>query len=125
MITDSKGTILSDIGASLKAMGYDIQVLNLLDLKHSNTYNPFAYFKDNLDIVKFAEQIITTDLTGETNRQDSNGPFWTKAAATLIEAVIFFVFEFLPKEKQNMASVIKLFDLINQKEGSLTMSYYL
>lgn len=115
VITDSKGTILSDIGASLKAMGYDIQVLNLLNLKHSITYNPFSYFKDNLDVVKFADQVISTDLTGQINRQRSNGPFWTKAAATLIQAIIFFVREFLPKENYNMASVIKVFDIMDQK----------
>lgn len=114
VIADSKGTILSDIGASLRAMGYDIQVLNLLDLKHSNTYNPFNYFKDELEVTRFAEQIVTNDTAGETNRQDQNGPFWNKAATTLIQALIFFVQEFLPEKERNMATVVKIFDLLDQ-----------
>lgn len=120
VIADSKGTILSDVGASLKAMGYDIQVLNLLDLKHSSTYNPFNYFKNELDVVHFAEQVVVTDTDGETNHRDgSNGPFWNKAASTLIQAIIFFVQEFLPKEEQNMATVVKIFDMLDQKSTAI------
>ena len=119
IIADSKGTILSDLGASLKAMGYDIQVLNLLDLKHSNTYNPFNYFKSEFDVTRFAEQLVTTDTAGETNRQNDNGPCWDKAATTLISAIIFFVQEFLPTKEQNLAAVVKIFDLIDQDSENL------
>ena len=49
VVADAKGDILRDTGASLKEMGYKIQVLNLVDLQHSNTYNPLAYLNDPLD----------------------------------------------------------------------------
>ena len=49
VVADAKGDILRDTGASLKKMGYKIQVLNLVDLQHSNTYNPLAYLNDPLD----------------------------------------------------------------------------
>lgn len=83
VIADSKGTILADLGASLKSMGYSIQVLNLIDLKYSNTYNPFNYFKTEFDVARFAEQIVTSDTAGEINRNDNNGVFWNKSAVSL------------------------------------------
>lgn len=41
VIADAKGDILADTGRSLQAQGYQLQVLNLVDLQHSMTYNPF------------------------------------------------------------------------------------
>lgn len=64
VIADAKGDILADVGASLKKMGYQIQVLNLVDLKHSMTYNPILNMKSNLDVINFAHQVMISDVSG-------------------------------------------------------------
>ena len=107
VVADAKGDILRDTGASLKKMGYKIQVLNLVDLQHSNTYNPLAYLNDSLDYLQFADQVITSDVTGFHSAKDSRqDPFWDTAAETLLQALIYFVKEFLPEDQQNMGGAI-------------------
>lgn len=114
VVADAKGDILAHTGESLKKMGYSIQVLNLVDLKHSMTYNPLDYMENDLDVISFGEQVLTTQLSGHIQNDSHQDPFWNKSAATLLSALVSFVKEFLPKEKQNMASINTLFSLINQ-----------
>ena len=47
VITDPKGEILETQGEMLKKNGYKIKVFNLVDMEHSNSYNPFKYIRDD------------------------------------------------------------------------------
>lgn len=113
VVADAKGEILADTGVALKKAGYDIRVLNLVDLKHSMTYNPLNHLYDDLDLTAFADSIITS-----TNHEDRNfgqqDPFWINAPKELLEALIAFVQEFYPLEQQNMNAVISLFNRLNE-----------
>ena len=94
-------------------MGYNIQVLNLVDLAHSMTYNPLANMESALDVRSFADQVLlsTTDGIKIHGNQD---PFWNKSAATLLCALIYFTQEFLPKNEQNMSTVTRLYNAVNK-----------
>lgn len=114
VIADAKGDILRNIGASLIKMGYKLQVINLVDLKHSMTYNPLNYANDQLSIMHFADKVVSSDITGKmSTKNSSQDPFWDNAAEDLLESLIFFVKEFLPLKEQNMASVINLYNIVN------------
>lgn len=121
VVADAKGEILADTGATLKKAGYDIRVLNLVDLKHSMTYNPLSHLYDDLDLTAFADSIITSTNHGERSfsRED---PFWVNAPKELLEALIAFVQEFYPSEQQNMNAVISLFNRLNEHTKPLDES---
>lgn len=106
VIADAKGSILSEIGPSLKQMGYNLQVLNLVNLDHSMTFNPLANLHSDQDVVKFAEQVMTTDVAGRTNTGQKIDVFWKNAAEALFEAIIFFIRDELPEEEQTMLRLI-------------------
>ena len=42
VVTDPSGELVKSTGNFLKKMGYKIKIFNISDMKHSNTYNPFA-----------------------------------------------------------------------------------
>lgn len=42
--------MLRDIGHYLELMGYKVIVLNLVDMDHSDGYNPFAYIRSDEDM---------------------------------------------------------------------------
>lgn len=119
VIADAKGDILADTGMSLRAQGYRLQVLNLVDLKHSMTYNPLAYMHSQLDVVAFAHQVIGADITGDDHHRGFDDPFWTNAPATLLEALIMFTKEFLPASEQTMGTVTRLFELIDRTDEDI------
>lgn len=46
VVTDPKGELLRSCGRLLQKAGYEIRVFNLIDMAHSNNYNPFNYVYD-------------------------------------------------------------------------------
>ena len=43
----------------LKKNGYNVKVLNLIDMAKSDGYNPFRYIREENDVVKLVTNIIT------------------------------------------------------------------
>lgn len=61
IITDPKGEILRSTGAMLKANGYNVKVINLLEMDKSDCYNPFSYIREET----FQFQVTGTKLEVE------------------------------------------------------------
>ena len=80
VITDPKGTILPDVGTLLLKKGkYVIKILNLKDFSKSLHYNPLAYVKTELDILKFSNMLIET-----TKAPDEKQDFLGKGRTTAL-----------------------------------------
>lgn len=75
-ILDCKGELLRDCGGLLKRQGYEIKVVDLLNMEKSHCYNPFAYLKNDNDVQK-----MVTNLFKATTPKgsQSNDPFWDTA----------------------------------------------
>lgn len=50
IVLDCKGEILRDTGGLLEASGYNIKVLDLINMEKSHCYNPFDYLRNDNDI---------------------------------------------------------------------------
>ena len=61
--TDPKGEILRSCGQMLKDNGYNVKVINLLEMDKSDGYNPFSYIREETDVVKL---ITKYSLQGTT-----------------------------------------------------------
>ena len=55
---DPKGELLRDTGFLLKEKGYEVRVLDLLNMEKSHCYNPFVYLRDAND----AQRLVTNLL---------------------------------------------------------------
>ena len=58
VITDPKSEVLLATGGYLKEQGYDVRVLNLVNLEQSDGYNPFRYLRDEKDVLKLVNNLI-------------------------------------------------------------------
>lgn len=114
VVTDPKGTVLTEVGKLLeKKGGYKIKTLNLINFKKSMHYNPFAYIRSEKDILKLVNTIISnTKGDGEKSGED----FWVKAERLLYTAYIGYIFFELPKEEQNFNSLIRMINLSETRE---------
>ena len=79
IITDPKGEIARCCSGFLIAHGYRVRILNLVEMEHSNGYNPFRYIRSETDIVKLITNLIAN--TTPKNAQ-SNDPFWESATCS-------------------------------------------
>lgn len=105
IITDPKGEILRSTGAMLKNNGYNVKVINLLEMEHSNCYNPFSYIREETDVLK-----LITNLISNTTPKNaaSNDPFWEKAEGMFLQALFYYVWLEEPPAKRNFETVLKL-----------------
>lgn len=96
-----------------KKGGYKIKSLNLINFKKSMHYNPFAYIKNEQDILKLVNTIISnTKGDGEKSGED----FWVKAERLLYTAYIGYIFFEAPKEEQNFNTLIAMIDASEARE---------
>lgn len=104
VITDPSGELLATCGNFLIERGYQIRVLNLVDMAHSNTYNPFRYIEKEEDVMTLINCLINCTSDG----QKSSDPFWEKSETALLEAIIFYLIRYRSKEEQNFTMVSRL-----------------
>ncbi|EQB20438.1 TrsK-like protein [Dehalobacter sp. UNSWDHB] len=105
IVLDPKGEILRDTGNLLKAKGYEIKVLDLINMYLSHCYNPFAYLKDDKDVLKLVTNLIRNTTPKGSN---TNDPFWERAETALLEALILYLLYEAPKEEQNFPMVMEM-----------------
>lgn len=98
LIVDPKGEMLRSTGYLLKDEGYDIKVFDLIHPRQSDGYNPFAYIRDDPDVLKLMDNLVknTTPPKGA-----SNDPFWEKAEIALDSALMLYLLYEAPVEEQN------------------------
>ena len=105
MILDPKGENLRDTGSLLEEKGYEVRVLDLINMERSHCYNPFVYLQSDNDV-----QRLVTNLFKSTTPKgsQSNDPFWDTAASMLLLALIFYLHYEAPEEEQNFAMVMEM-----------------
>ena len=109
---DPKGGVLSQVGSFLQRRGYRIKVFNSIDFSKSMHYNPLAYIKNEADILKFVDALIS-NTKGEGKEGD---PFWTKAETLLYCALIAYIIFEGPAEDRNMNTLVDMISGMEVKE---------
>ena len=104
-VLDCKGELLRDCGGLLERMGYEIKVVDLLNMEKSHCYNPFAYLKNDNDVQK-----MVTNLFKSTTPKgsQSNDPFWDTAASMLLMALVFYLHYEAPEDEKNFAMIMEM-----------------
>ena len=114
-VTDPKGELLRDTGHLLKEKGYEIKVLDLIDMEKSHCYNPFVYISSDDDI-----QRLTTNLFKNTTPKGSQtqDPFWDQTAAMLLKALVCYLHYEAPPDEQNFSMVMEMIRAGDVKEDN-------
>ena len=113
VVTDPKQEVLTATGGWLKQNGYEIRVLNLVNLEQSDGYNPFRYLRDEKDALKLVNNLIQATTPKGSHESD---PFWTKAETALLQAIILMLFQEAPEYEQNFSMVMRVLEYAEVKE---------
>lgn len=105
VILDPKGEIVRDLGHLLEKKGYEVRVLDLINMERSHCYNPFVYLDTDNDVQK-----LVTNLFKSTTPKgsQSNDPFWDTAASMLLLALVFYLKYEAPEDEQNFPMVMEM-----------------
>lgn len=105
VLLDPKGETIRSVAPVLRAKGYDIKVLDLLNMEKSFCYNPFVYLKSDNDIQRLATNIFKNTAPQGKPSQD---PFWDSAANMLLLALMFYLHYEAPEDEQNFPVVMEM-----------------
>lgn len=105
VVLDPKGENLRDTGHLLERKGYEVRVLDLINMERSHCYNPFVYLKDDNDV----QRLVTNLFKATTPKgSQSTDPFWDTAASMLLLALIYYLKYEAPEDEQNFPMVMEL-----------------
>ena len=102
------------MGHFLQKRGYRIKVFNSIDFSKSMHYNPLAYIRNEADILKFVDALIS-NTKGEGKEGD---PFWTKSETLLYCALIAYIIFEGPAEDRNMNTLVDMISGMEVKEDN-------
>ena len=105
VVLDPKGELCRSTGELLEQKGYEVKVLDLINMQRSHCYNPLMYVKDDNDAQKLVTNLFQSTMP---KGQKSSDPFWDISAQMLLMALIFLLLYEAPTEEQNFAMVLEL-----------------
>ena len=105
VILDPKGEQLRSCGNLLIEKGYEIRVLDLMNMDRSHCYNPFVYLRNDNDVQRLVTNLFKATTPKESR---SNDPFWDTAAQMLLLALMFYLLYEAPPEEQNFSMVMDM-----------------
>lgn len=109
-ITDPKSELYEDLCAYLKAEGYTVKQLNLIQLTHSDAWNCLAEIDDGELIDVFCDVVIR-------NTTDKFDHFYDNVEMDLLKALCLYVYEEYPPEQKTFPEAYKL--LLNKSVEAL------
>lgn len=113
VVLDPKGEIIKSVGYMLEDEGYEIKVIDLIDMSKSLGYNPFHYIQSDKDVLK----LITNLIRNTTPKGSStNDPFWEKSETALLEALMLYLYHYAPEDEQNFTMVMEMLNYAEVKE---------
>lgn len=113
VVLDPKGEIIRSVGYLLEENGYEVKVIDLIDMSKSLGYNPFHYIQSDKDVLK----LITNLIRNTTPKGSStNDPFWEKSETALLEALMLYLYHYAPEDEQNFTMVMEMLNYAEVKE---------
>ncbi len=117
VILDPKGELVRDAGALLEKKGYEVRVLDLLNMEKSFCYNPFVYLRDDNDVQRLVTNLFKSTAPKGSQSQD---PFWDTAASMLLLALVFYLHYEAPPDEQNFPMVMEMLRAAEVREDDDT-----
>ena len=117
VILDPKGELVRDAGDLLEQKGYEVRVLDLLNMEKSFCYNPFVYLRDDNDVQRLVTNLFKSTTPKGSQSQD---PFWDTAASMLLLALVFYLHYEAPPDEQNFPMVMEMLRAAEVREDDDT-----
>lgn len=118
IVCDPKGETYRAVGGLLKKMGYEVMIFNLIDMAHSDCYNPFAYLHTDVDAFRLINTLIQNTTPQKSQTSD---PFWDKAETAFLSALILYLFHEAPESERNFGTLMYM--VINAEAREEDESY--
>ncbi|MCL6557279.1 MAG: type IV secretory system conjugative DNA transfer family protein [Firmicutes bacterium] len=104
IIIDPKSEIARATLAFFQNRGYNVKVFNLVDMLHSDRWNPLDEVVSDLDAQVFTQTVIANTAVPGIKKMGGD-PFWDRSEQNLLKALTMYVKTERPKEKQTVPEI--------------------
>ncbi|MFY0138225.1 VirD4-like conjugal transfer protein, CD1115 family [Bacillus cereus] len=108
-VADVKGEVFENTSVIKEKQGYEVKVINFIDMFLSNCYNPLDYVRKETDATVVANKIVESRNTGE--KKD----IWYLSQVALLRALILYVVNDLHPLKRNVEGIIEVLRKFDSK----------
>lgn len=105
IVTDPKGELTRDFKTFFEEQDYIVKVFNLVDMSHSDRWNPLSEVVTDIDAQTFCEVVIANTAVGGRKSGDQ---FWDRAETNLLKALVLYVVNQLSPEERNVGTLYKI-----------------
>lgn len=115
-VTDPKGEIQNAVAGLLRDEGYAVRCLNLIDLRSSDSFNPFCYLNQDdpeAGILRLTENIVS-NTSGSNPHPQSDG-FWERAERNLMVALCAWTY--FTEDNPTLNRVTDLLQIMKSSES--------
>jgi len=123
IITDPKSEIYCLTSKYLEACGYDVYVLDFINLKYGDSLNPINYISSGKELMEIAEGYISS-VADSTILSYSSDTFWEESEGQLLGALIGFVKKIYPKCQQTFGEVLKILTSENVRDSKKAVKLF-
>ena len=115
LVTDSKSELYNDMAGYFIDNGYEVKVFNLVDPRHSDSWNCMADLQQDTLLAQVLSDVIISNTSGE--RGDH---FWDNGESNLLKALVLYVDHTTAfgAERRNLPEVYRFLTQTNEKQLS-------
>lgn len=130
LVTDPKGELYQHTAAFLRGKGYDVRLVDLVEPRRGNRWNPLAAVRVGVESGDMAEasarawEVAHTFAFG-SEKPGGEGVFWSQAGEALLAALALGVATEAPAGQANPASMLRvLLELGGEASGVLLDGWF-
>lgn len=117
IVTDPKGEIYEATAKLKQEQGYEVRLVNFLEMNISDRYNPLDYITKEIE----AEQVATT-IVANSGDKNAENDFWTRSEIALLKTLLLYVRYECPDEA-NLAKVKEILTVQGRTPKKLDMFF--
>lgn len=108
IVVDPKDHLAEKTGKLFLENGYQVKILDLVNMSNSDGFNPFRYVETENDLNRMLT-VYFNNTKGSGSRSD---PFWDEASMTLVRALASYLVDFYnpPKTREQLIEENRLSD---------------
>lgn len=107
VMTDPKSEIARETIRFFQKHKYNVKVFNLVDMLHSDRWNPLSEVTNDIEAQMFTEIVIANTAVPGIKKMGGD-PFWDRAEQNLLKALTLYIILEYPPEKRNIHSIYNL-----------------
>ncbi|SPF54365.1 membrane hypothetical protein [Candidatus Desulfosporosinus infrequens] len=108
VITDPKGELAKASATWIRAQGYEVKILNLVDIAFSDQFNPMGFVNNAQDALDLASALVDNSPSGEKKTSGGDDQFWDDAMRSYYQALILYIVHELPNSQKHLGNLLEI-----------------